>query len=148
MTTTQQFVMGTGPVLPPEVDTDTVSTILNWGNSSVATTAVTRFMSPFTDGILAPTVEIVFAMPRAAILRNLFVRNRLVGAGVVRITYTVRVNFVNTLLLTAISPTALNASNVVDVVNVNQGDLISLTVTKPAIIVTSPTDIQVTLEAA
>lgn len=144
MPSVQQFVPGVGPVLPQ----DRVSGILNWGNSAIGLTTVERFPDPFSDGVLAPVVEIFFVMPRDSTLRNLFVRNRIAGAGGSTITYTLRVNGVNTLLLVTLATTALQGSNTIDFIDTLQGDLISVSCNKALAITTSPSDIQITLEAA
>jgi hypothetical protein len=106
-----------------------------------------RFLEPQGDDGVAPLIEITMRAPRACTLRNMFVQHRVGGGAGVMITYTLRVNLVDTALAVPMLASATQASNVADSIAVAQGDQLSIKVTKAAVVV-SPTDIRIVMEAA
>lgn len=114
----------------------------------IAGSVTTRFLTPwYSTTAIAPTNEVQWAVTRAGTMRRMFVNARLAGAPIgSNITYTLRVNGVNTLLAVTMAATATSASNLVNSVAVNPGDLVSVSVTKSAGLTTDPTDILATIE--
>jgi hypothetical protein len=125
----------------------TRAAMLMWGNSSVQSTTVTRYLSPSFESSAAGTVQIQFRIPYACTLKNMYVRHTTGAGNGNTIVYTLAVNGVASTLTASIASTANDANDLVHTVAVAQGDLLSIIVTKALVVGTSPSDIVVTLEA-
>lgn len=117
-----------------------------WGAGNVATTVVTRFLQPGYQSGVAPTTGVRIPIRRSGTIRNLSMRNRLVGVGAALMTFTVLLNGVATALTFSTAPTAASGFDSVNTVPVVAGDFIELRVTKAAAITTSPVDIEVAVD--
>jgi hypothetical protein len=121
--------------------------IFEWGVSGVQTSTTDRFMSPgWINAVAGTTDSFQIRCTRAGTLRNLYVYANTAGASSNNIIYTVRVNGVDTALAATMAASAQNGQNTSDTVAVSAGDRISIKVSKPLTITTSPTNIFVTLE--
>lgn len=119
--------VSTGPPAPAND-----SAVLTFGCARLTPSMTTRFLFPDFERRNALMVPIQMRVPRAGILRSLFVRVRAVpgASGGVTVTYTVRVNEVATALAVSGLDTAQSISNVTDAVSVDQGDRIDVRTTK------------------
>jgi hypothetical protein len=116
--------------------------MIAWGNNSVGGTIANRYMDPWgaqnqiagTDGTTNPRHVAV----RDGFLRYLYVRHGNPDGNGNDITYTVRVNGVATSLTVTLASTGTQASNLVDVVVLAEGDNIDVEITKLAGIGNSP----------
>jgi hypothetical protein len=82
---------------------------------------------------------------RAGTLSNMRVNQILTGTGG-NITYTVRINGVDTALSVTMTAGTAVASNLVNAVSVAAGDTVDVRVTKASTISLSPSDIVLTME--
>lgn len=113
---------------------------------TVAATAV--FMAP-GDIALADATEIQVPITRPGTIRNLRVRVATAGIDNQTVTFTVRKNAADTALVATIANDASgNASDLVNSFTVVAGDLLSLRVTKGAIVTAGQTFVYATLELA
>lgn len=121
--------------------------IILFGASSIATTPQPRFLFPGNSFNLAPTSAYEFDIPEAGELRRMTMRAGSGGTtGARSITYTVRVNGVDTALaITASAPTQ-TAANLVDRVPVASRDRIAVRATKDGALNSSPTEIVIAFE--
>jgi hypothetical protein len=128
----------------------TLGAILFWGVDTIGAAADSRFLPPGHDNGLAVTTNIYrMVMPRAAVLRNLFVRHNSAGGNGNGVTYTVLVNGVATALTVTLATGAVGqAGDTTHSVAVVQGDTISLRATKALVIAAGNLDLMATLEAA
>lgn len=118
-----------------------------WGNSSIATSTATRYLSPGFDSSLAgTTTEKAFRLPRAGTLRNLRIRANTAGVGAANLTYRVRLNATNTSIVATMAANTQDGSDLSNTAAVVAGDLISISVAKASSITTSPVDVVVSLE--
>lgn len=127
-----------------------VGSMLLWGNNAIAASATTRYLTPGYDESTAPLITAIVQIraPRAGNLRNMRVRqNSPVGTpDPDTITYTVRVNNVATTISATMGRDDVDASDLVNSVEIAAGDLLDIEVTKSGGIGTTPNDIVVTLE--
>lgn len=110
-----------------------LSTVLLWGNDSVAAAADTRFLAPgFVNQVAQATPIASFRAPRAGTLRAFRVRhNSAVGNGN-NVVYDVRINTAaQGLGLTLASGAIGDASDLVTSIAVPIGALLEVTATKP-----------------
>ena len=130
--------------LPATVPTS----MLMWGNASIGTSTTLRYLSPSYDPNAASTANPHdFRAPRAGTLRNLRVR-QVAGTGAANLTYTLRVNGVNTALACTFANNTTDGSDLANSVSIAAGGLLSFTVTKAASVTTSPVDVIATVEYA
>jgi hypothetical protein len=122
---------------------------LIWGNQGVTIINDIRFLTPGCGETTTatPVTAFQFYAPYKGTLANLFIRHNTPAANPGQILYTVRINNAGTLLAVNIQANAAQGSNLVDVVNVNQGDRLEIAVSKPGgALITAPTDIMASLE--
>jgi hypothetical protein len=127
--------------IPPAGD------VLQWGNDSISATTTTRFMTYGWGDALAATADTrTFKAPRLGKLRNLYIHvNNTAGNGN-NIVYTILINGVASTLTVTLASTAADGNDLTNVVDVAEGDLISLRVTKAASVGTAPTNVTATAE--
>lgn len=120
---------------------------LVFGGASMGTVATALYLAPgYTSGTIGAT-QLQFAVSRAGILRNFYVRVTGAGTDAGNVTYTVRVNGVDTALAAVLDNTATGtASDLVDTVTVAAGDLISISVVKAGVVTAGQTDVFASLE--
>lgn len=114
--------------------TPQLTSLLQWGNTSIAAAADTRFLSPgFTSQTAQTTSNSAFRATRAGSLRNFRVRhNAAVGNGN-SVVYDVRINGAPQGLGLSLASGAIgDASDLVTALPVAAGDLIEVTATKAA----------------
>lgn len=116
------------------------------GCDSIGTSTTTRYLPPWFDDGMAPTVEIQWAMPRPGTLQRMRVRHRAGAGNGGLIDYVARRNGADTLLKVSIISTATAGDNLVEAQTYAAGDLFSLAVQKAASIGSSPQDITVSFE--
>lgn len=126
-----QFAVYPSAVAPP------AGAPLYWGNSGLTTTVTTRFLDPGYVPANARVVRTSYEIPQDGILDRLFTHHNVVGVGG-NITYTVEVNGVPSVLSVTLLASALTGSNLIPTVPVIAGDNVTIRVTKPAAITTSP----------
>jgi hypothetical protein len=119
---------------------------LHWGNGSVSGTTTPRFLGPGYDTSMAGLSALQYRAPAGCTLRNLRVRHNLPAGNGAAIVYTIRINGIPSLLVVSLASTALDGSDLVDMVGVVAGDLIDLAVTKAASVGAGPADILAILE--
>jgi hypothetical protein len=118
-----------------------------FGASSIAATAVARFIPPGYVTGTAPTTTVSFRSPsRPTIWKNLQVHARVAGVGAATLTFTILVNGVATTLSAAGVATLTDWNDLTHVVLVPANALIDLQSTKSAAITTSPADILASVE--
>jgi hypothetical protein len=118
------------------------STLL-WGNLNVGTTATPRFLTPGYDSVTAPTQDVTFDLSQDCAFDRMRIRVRNGGTtGAQDITYTLRLNNLDTLLAVTMPATSQVASNLVNEALGAAGDRATIRITKPAGIATSPTDVE------
>lgn len=120
--------------------------ILHWGDASIASTTATRYLTPGYDSGTAPTLTVQYRIPRDGVLQNLYIHCRAAGGNGNNVVYTVRINSINTALAVTLASNVISGSNTTNRVNVVQGDIIGIQVTKAASIGSSPDDIMASLE--
>lgn len=120
--------------------------VLTWGTlAGVATTTTTRYLDPWYNQTAAGTNIVPYAVPSSGKIKNLRI-TQLAGVGAGIIVYTLLVNGVATALSVSIAATATTGSDLVNVISVAAGDLISFRVTKAVAITTTPTRIVASAE--
>jgi hypothetical protein len=130
-----------------KVKTDDISrTTMSWGNTSVSSTATTRYLTPGWGDNIAPVSPIQFRAPKAGTLRNLYIRHNSPAGNGNNIVYTVRVNGVATSLTVTLACNSSDANDTAHTVAVAQGDRLDIEVTKSVSIATSPSDVSATLD--
>jgi len=122
-----------------------------WGNENVGAAADTRYLSPGSDNTPATLTAgtHAFVVGRPGTLKNLFARhNAAVGNGNA-VVYTLLKNGVATLLTASLVTGAVGqASNLVNLIAVVQGDRIEMQAAKALIIAPGGVDATVTVEFA
>lgn len=126
-----------------------LSSAILFGNSDIGGAAGTHFLNPggFSP-TTATTTTLEFPIPRSGSLKSLRIHVGTPGTGLATsLVYTLLVNGVATALSVTMLTTDMDGSDLVNIVAVAAGDLISLRVTKAAPSI-SPTDIIATIEFA
>jgi hypothetical protein len=123
-----------------------IPSLILFGNSGVASTTTTRFLTSGFDSITAPTVAIQFRIPIGGTLRNMRIHVRAGAGNGNLIVYTLRVNSIATALTVSMASTATDGSNLVAAVGVNAGDLIDIQVTKALNVGAAPSDIMCSIQ--
>lgn len=138
----------TGLALPVDAGSPSGSAtaVLGFGAGDVGSSTRVRYLHSWNSDQLSQVQESGFYAPRDGTLKNLFVRHKNPSGNGNSIIYTVRVASVDSALLIAVPSNVSTGFNISDSVAVNKGDLISVKVTKPFSIGTSPNDITVTAE--
>jgi hypothetical protein len=111
--------------------------VLAFGDGNIGAAADTRFLGPWFggQGEVASTSIIEVVMPRAGVLRNLFVRHNAATGNGNSVVYTVMLNGVATALTVTLATGAIGtASDLINTVTVAQGDRIALRAVKAAAI--------------
>ena len=126
------------------------ASLITWGTDSTTTVATAVFMAP---GYIAasPATEIQIPVGRAGTLRNLSIRITGAGTGADVVTYTVRINGVDTSIVASGANNAaapLTISDTTHSANVVAGDLISIKITKAGAVAAGQTGVFATLELA
>lgn len=118
--------------------------VMGAGDTTTVSTAV--FMAP---GYITAAIatEIQLTVTRPGTIRNLRVQVAGAGTGAQTVTYTVRKNAVNTALVATIGNTATGgASDLADTFTVAAGDLLSLQITKGAVVAAGQTNVIASVE--
>lgn len=122
--------------------------VLIWGAATTTTVATAIFLG--VGYITLPTAtEIQFAVTRPGTIRNLRLRVAGAGTDAQNVTYTVRKNGVDTALTVTILNNAAaptNASDLTHSFTVVAGDLLSVGVTKAAIVTAGQTNVELAVE--
>lgn len=122
------------------------SSMLHWGNADVGTTASPRFLHPGYEQVTATTLDVTYEITQDCILDRMRIRARAGGTtGAQTITYTLRVDGLDTALLVSMPATSQSAQDLVHEAIVPAGSQIAIRVTKPGGISTSPADIMCTV---
>lgn len=122
------------------------TSILAWGNNSVASTTASRFLDPWYSDTLAPVAAVQWRSPRSGTAKNMRVRHNVTAGNGNDIVYTLRVNGVASALTVTLASTATDGSDLVNTVPIAAGDLLDIIVTKAAGIAASPTNITAVME--
>ena len=123
--------------------------MLVWSAQGVASSTTTRYLPPGYLNATAPTTPVTIRAPVDCTLSHLYVHVRLAGGAVPNlIRYTLYVNGAPTLLQVAMLPAAVDGADVVNSVNVNEGDLLDLRCDKDGTIGSAPTDIVASVKLA
>ncbi len=122
------------------------SAVLSWGNFSIGTTISARYLTPGFGDTIAPTSPTQFRIPRAGMVKNLYVHHNVTGGGTINITYTVRKNGVNQTVSTIVSADAADGSDTSNSFSVVAGDLLDVVITKASAITTSPVNVVASVE--
>lgn len=123
-----------------------VQTQLAWGNSSVAATTTTRFLSPYWGDNIAGTTATQIRVSSSGLAQNLRVRHNVAAGNGNAIVYTLRRNGVATAVSVSMASTSADGSDLSNSVSLAAGDLLDIQVSKALSVGTSPTGIVVTLE--
>lgn len=104
--------------------------MLLWGNGQLNAALETQFLNPEYSDTLAQATRMVYQLPLtgSGIIRNMYVTQNIPGTIVGELTYRLEKNAAPTDLAVEMSMTIAEASNLVDVVPVVQGDRLSLVV--------------------
>lgn len=108
--------------------------LLVFGTGDTTTVATAVFLAP---GYVttAPATEVQLASTRPGTVRNLYIQASVAGVDAATDTYTVRKNGVDTALTTTLGNTATGqASDLIHSFTVATGDLVSVSVTKTAVV--------------
>ena len=146
VTVTDNSVNGSTDVDIPAAAPTGGKSILLWGNNSVNASITTRSLTPGYSDTAAGTNIVQIVIPVDGTLRNMYARHNVTAGNGDAIVYTVWVNGVATALAVSLASTTQNGSDLVDTVAVLAGDLVDIAVTKALAVVTSPSDVAVTLE--
>ena len=122
------------------------SALLSFGNNGVLNTVAARYLYPGCSDSLAPTSILNMVIPFAGTVKNMHVYHNVPAGNGNNIVYTLFHNALPSSLTVTIPSTTQTASNTINSVAVNAGDILALQVTKAALIGTSPADIIVTME--
>lgn len=122
--------------------------VLMWGNFDVGIAATAMYLAPGNDNSgIATAVPIQIRAPRVGTVQNMYVRQNIVNPAATKtITYTLRVNGVATAISATISASANDGNDLVNTVNVAQGDRLDIEFTKSAVSADSPNSVVVTME--
>lgn len=123
-------------------------TMIEWGADSLGTAATALFLGP---GYIATAsaVEIQVPVTRPGTVRNLRLQIATAGTGSQTVTFTVRKNGVDTAIVATINNTATGlTSDTSDSFTVVAGDLLSIKVTKAAIVAAGQAQVAGSLELA
>jgi hypothetical protein len=138
-----------GKIIESAVDISSVVppfSLLAFGNNSVASTIVTRYMNPFGVNATASTSIVNVVSPFACTIKNMHVYHNNPAGNGNNIVYTLFKNGVSTSLTVTIPSTTQTASDTSNSVSVSAGDRLTIEVTKGIAIGASPTDIYVSME--
>jgi hypothetical protein len=122
------------------------SSVLTWGNDSVAATTTTRYLTIGYGESTARTSVFQYRVPRAGTFINARVRQGTGAGNGNAIVYTLRVNGVASAQSVSIASTANDAGPDTDAVVVAAGDLVDVETTKALSIAASPSDIVFSVE--
>jgi len=118
-----------------------------FGNEKVGATTTTRYLSPYNDGdVIASTQLVQFQAPQGGTLKRLVVRHGVPAGNGNNIVYTVRINGVATFLAVTLASTSFAAVDATNTVLFAANDLIDVMVTKIANIGASPTNVIASME--
>ena len=123
-----------------------VTSVLGWGAGSIGSTITTRYLYPWYSEQLAEVGEVGIRVPRRGVLKNLRILHTIPSGNGATISYIVRVGGLDSLVQVNLASTAVSGDNIIDSVNVLQGDLVSIKVEKPLNILSSPRNVVVTAE--
>lgn len=113
-----------------------------FGNAAIAASPTTRYLTPSYANSLAETVATGLPSLVTGTLSRLYVRHGAPSAGPPgNITYTVMINGVATALAVTVASNSSGGSNLVTTVPINQGDIVTVRVTKGAPIAGSPSNV-------
>lgn len=126
------------------------ASLLVFGADSADTVAAARFMAPGYIATASAT-EIVIPITRAGLLRNLNIRITAAGVTAATVTYTVRINGVDTTITANTGNTTaapLTISDVTHTAAVVAGDRVSISIVKSGAVATPQTGVFASLELA
>ena len=126
--------------------TNTAPGGLLFGAASVGSSTTTRFLFPGNANGAALTATFGISAPRNGLLRSMIVLQNVPAGNGNSIVYTLTINGTPQLLTVSMASTAAFGFDLVNTAAVVAGDVLSLVVTKAAGIVTSPTQIVVSME--
>lgn len=115
---------------------------LTWGDSSVASTTTTKFLTPTFNSGNAGTVEFGHVVIRDGVFRGFGVFHNAGAGNGNDIVYTLRVNSVDTALTVSVASDSTDLVSILLSVAVVAGDVITVGVTKAASVGSSPSNIQ------
>lgn len=122
---------------------------LTFSDYTIGTTTTVRYLNPFSrDSGDAHATEEQYEIPRAGTIRNMFVLCGTAGVGAATITYTMRVEGADSILVVVMSNTATEGSDTTNAVVVAKGDKISISAAKSTSITTSQRHIRIAMEFA
>jgi len=123
--------------------------VLVFGGETVTATTTTRYLPPgYAGGTDVPINPVALRVPRAGVLRQLYLRHNQTAGNGNSIVYTVRVNGVASALSVSLASTSQNGADTSNSIAVAAGDYIDIEVTKASSVGTSPAAIVATLEYA
>lgn len=125
------------------------SSVLIWGNGSIASSTTTRYLEPGFNDSTAPTngtTNSRIRAPRDGRLRNIFVRQSSPSSDSDPVTYTVRLNGTPSALLVVVAGNVTNGSQTGITISVSEGDDIDIQVTKGLPVNPSVQDVEVSVE--
>lgn len=136
----------TGPTGPQGLAASESSDVLTWGNNSVGASTTDRYLTPWYDQSTARTAPIQYPVPRSGVLQNMYVyQNDPAGNGN-NIVYTLRVDGIPTALSATLASTATSGVDNINTVQVTEGRLLDIEVTKAASVASSPNRIMLIME--
>jgi len=125
---------------------DAYGTILMWGDSGLAGSTTTRYLTPGFHNAIAELNPVQFQLPRGGTIRNMTVTQNVTNGNGNDIVYTLRLNNVATALSVTMASTDFSGINMMDSADADALDLIDIEVTKAVAIAQSPVNIVLTLE--
>lgn len=142
----KSIIGGTGVTVTANADDLTLSVVapksaIHWGNSGVAATTTTRYLTPGYEDSTAPTTVIQWRVPFAGTISLLRVRQNTGAGNGNAIVYTLRKNGAAQTLTVSMASTANDGSDLANSVTVAAGDLVDIEVTKAASVAATPSDI-------
>lgn len=120
--------------------------VFTWGDGSVGNTLTERYLTPGYDQGQAPTTRVNVPVPRDGYIQNFYVHHNEPGTDALDIVYIVEVNQVATALAVQLQADEQDGNDTVDRIAVSAGDLLTVAVTKPAVLSDPPVNITATLE--
>jgi hypothetical protein len=126
------------------------SSVLTWGNNSVAASADTRWLDPGYEQATADNVDHhAFRLPRAGTVRNLRVRHNLANGNGNSVVYSVDQNGVASIITCTLATGAVgDASDLANTVAFAAGDLITIRAVKASAIGSGNVEVMASLEIA
>ena len=125
---------------------DGYGTLFLWGNNSITASTTTRYLMPGYSDSTATSTLIQLMAPRSGIMKNMYVVHNGPSGNGNSIQYVLRKNGINSSLTVSLASTSSSGSNTTNTVQISQGDVLDVLVTKATTIANSPSNIVVTME--